>query len=43
MTWITDGWNWNRSIGRRDALESGLDEETRFHLVSRRKRIAAPA
>jgi putative ABC transport system permease protein len=32
MRWITDTWKWMRSIGRRDALESGLDEEMRFHL-----------
>ena len=32
MRWITDSWTWIRSIGRRHALESGLDEEIRFHL-----------
>ena len=32
MTWITASWKWIRSIGRRNALESGLDEEIRFHL-----------
>ena len=32
MRWITEGWKWIRSIGRRDALESGLDEEMRFHI-----------
>jgi putative ABC transport system permease protein len=32
MRWITDSWTWIRSIGRRHALESGLDEEIRFHI-----------
>jgi putative ABC transport system permease protein len=32
MRWITQGWNWIRSIARRRALESGLDEEMRFHV-----------
>src|SRR5687768_11852740 len=32
MRWITDGWRWMRSIGRRDRLESGMDDEIRFHI-----------
>ena len=32
MRWITESWKWIRSIGRRRALESGLDEEIRFHI-----------
>jgi putative ABC transport system permease protein len=32
MTWIVAAWKWARSLGRRDALERGLDEEIRFHL-----------
>jgi putative ABC transport system permease protein len=32
MSWITEGWKRIRSVGRRHALESGLDEEIRFHL-----------
>ena len=32
MKWITESWRWIRSIGRRRTLESGLDEEIRFHI-----------
>src|SRR5687768_7511588 len=32
MTWFSEGWQRIRSLGRRDALESGLDEEIRFHI-----------
>jgi putative ABC transport system permease protein len=32
MTWIVAAWKWARSLGRRGALEGGLDEEIRFHL-----------
>jgi putative ABC transport system permease protein len=32
MTWIAEGWKRIQSIGRRHALESGLDEEIRFHI-----------
>jgi putative ABC transport system permease protein len=32
MRWIAEGWQWIRSIGRRGTLESGLDEEMRFHV-----------
>jgi putative ABC transport system permease protein len=32
MKWITEGWARLRSIGRRDTLERGLDEEMRFHV-----------
>ena len=32
MRWITTSWQWIRSIGRRRTLESGLDEEIRFHI-----------
>jgi putative ABC transport system permease protein len=32
MRWITEGWRRIRSVGRRQALESGLDEEIRFHI-----------
>jgi predicted permease len=32
MRWITEGWKRIRSVGRRHALESGLDEEIRFHI-----------
>jgi putative ABC transport system permease protein len=32
MKWITEEWKRIRSIGRRRAIESGLDEEIRFHL-----------
>ena len=29
---ITQSWKWIRSIGRRHSLETGLDEEIRFHI-----------
>jgi putative ABC transport system permease protein len=32
MRWIADGWRRLRAGARRDALESGLGEEIRFHL-----------
>jgi putative ABC transport system permease protein len=32
MRWITEGWKRIQSAGRRHALESGLDEEIRFHI-----------
>ena len=32
MRWMTTSWQWIRSIGRRRTLESGLDEEIRFHI-----------
>ncbi len=32
MRWITESWKRIRSIGRRHVLESGLDEEIRFHI-----------
>jgi len=32
MTWMTAAWQWIRSIGRQRALESGLNEEMRFHI-----------
>ena len=32
MRWTTQGWKWIRSFARRRALESGLDEEMRFHI-----------
>jgi len=32
MRWIAEGWKRIRSIGRRHALESSLDEEIRFHI-----------
>ncbi len=32
MSSITQAWKWIRSIARRRTLESGLDEEMRFHL-----------
>lgn len=32
MSWITESWRWIRSVARRDTLESGLDEEIRFHI-----------
>jgi putative ABC transport system permease protein len=32
MRWITESWKWIRSISRRQTLESGLDEEIRFHI-----------
>ena len=32
MRWITESWQWIRSIGRSRTLERGLDEEIRFHL-----------
>ncbi len=32
MRWITERWNRLRSIGRRQAIESGLDDEIRFHI-----------
>ena len=32
MRSITENWKRIRSIGRRHALESGLDEEIRFHI-----------
>jgi putative ABC transport system permease protein len=32
MTWLTDTWNRIRTLWRRDALDSGLDDEIRFHI-----------
>ena len=32
MSWMQGTWRRLRSIGRRDAIERGLDEEIRFHL-----------
>jgi putative ABC transport system permease protein len=32
MRWMTEGWKRIQSAGRRHALESGLDEEIRFHI-----------
>jgi putative ABC transport system permease protein len=32
MRWIRDGWKRIQSAGRRHALESGLNEEIRFHI-----------
>ena len=32
MKWITESWKWLRSMSRRRTLESGLDEEMRFHI-----------
>ena len=32
MRWIAESWKRIRSIGRRHMLESGLDEEIRFHI-----------
>ncbi len=32
MSWITESWNRIRAVGRRGSLESGLDEEIRFHI-----------
>ena len=32
MRWITEGWKRIQSAARRHALESGLDEEIRFHI-----------
>jgi putative ABC transport system permease protein len=32
MKWITESWKRVRSLGRRQTLESGLDEEIRFHI-----------
>ena len=32
MSWTTNTWKWIRSIGRRNTLEHGLDEEIRFHI-----------
>jgi putative ABC transport system permease protein len=32
MKWITESWQRVRSLGRRQAFESGLDEEIRFHI-----------
>lgn len=37
MKWITDGWTWIRSLGRRHAPECGPDQRIRIHLdVDRR-------
>ncbi len=32
MGWLGETWHRLRSIGRRDAIESGLDDEIRFHV-----------
>ena len=32
MTWLRDSWHRLRSLIRRDALETGLQEEIRFHI-----------
>ena len=32
MRRIKEGWQWLRSLSRREALERGLDEEIRFHI-----------
>jgi putative ABC transport system permease protein len=39
MKWITEGWQWIRSIGRRGPLESGLDEEIRFHIDQQAEKL----
>ena len=36
---IAGGWKWARSIGRRRALERGLDEEIRFHLDQQTEKL----
>ena len=37
-----EGWRWLRSLGRRRGLESGLDEEIRFHIEAQtRKNLQA--
>jgi putative ABC transport system permease protein len=46
MKRMIDGWNWIRSIGRRRSLESGLDEEMRFHIdeqAAKYRRAGMPA
>jgi putative ABC transport system permease protein len=32
MNWMSETWRRLRSIGRRDAIEQGLDDEIRFHI-----------
>ena len=32
MKWITQAWQWTRSIARRRTLEGGIDDEMRFHI-----------
>lgn len=32
MRRLIEGWRWFRSLSRRNELESGLDEEIRFHI-----------
>ena len=32
MSWIGETWQRLRSVGRRDAIEQGLDDEIRFHI-----------
>ena len=32
MGWLGETWHRLRSIGRRDAIEGGLDDEIRFHV-----------
>ena len=36
---IAEGWKWVRSIGRRRALEDGLDEEIRFHIDQQTEKL----
>jgi putative ABC transport system permease protein len=36
---MTEGWRRIRSIGRRQALESGLDEEMRFHIDEQTEKL----
>jgi putative ABC transport system permease protein len=39
MSWIAQSWAWVRSIARRRTLESGLDEEMRFHVDQQTEKL----
>jgi putative ABC transport system permease protein len=39
MKWITEGWTRLRSIGRREAIDSGLSEEMRFHIDQQTEKL----
>jgi putative ABC transport system permease protein len=39
MRWIAESWKWLRSMARGRALESGLDEEMRFHLDQQTEKL----
>jgi putative ABC transport system permease protein len=39
MRWVTEGWRWIRAVSRRRTLESGLDDEIRFHIDQQTEKL----